>query len=152
MIGPEDHAWVSESLAHCSLISMVELGLKFCFEANLGFHVTMYVLPTYCIELFNGRQKGAALSSVHVGKPVLAGAVSPVWDPDEVAEGSWSPSDVVVASPVLVGSEMSTSIVVVLPSRSVVAWRARVGASVVDEDNELLVEELDEVTELLVSN
>jgi tetrahydromethanopterin S-methyltransferase subunit E len=78
MIGDEDHACVSESLAHCSLISIVEFGLKFCFAANLGFQVTIYVLPTYCIELFSGRQNGAALSSSQVGKPVLAGAVSSV--------------------------------------------------------------------------
>jgi len=42
--------------------------------------------------------------------------------------------------------------VVVLPSLRVVPCRARVGASVVDEDVVLVVEELDEVIELLSSN
>jgi hypothetical protein len=41
--------------------------------------------------------------------------------------------------------------VVVLPSLRVVPCKALVGASVVDEDVELVVEELDEVTELLSS-
>lgn len=63
-----------------------------------------------------------------------------------------SASEVVVASPVSVGSERSTSMVVVLPSLRVVPCRARVGASVVDEDVVLVVEELDEVIELLSSN
>lgn len=45
-IRSELYVSVFESFAHCILIWTVEFGPKLAFWANLGFHVTMYLLPT----------------------------------------------------------------------------------------------------------
>jgi hypothetical protein len=90
-----------------------------------------------------GVQNGFALGSSHFGNPVLAGTGCSV----PVARGPSVP-EAVVASLFPVGSERSTSTVVLLPSLKVVSTRAEDGASLVDED--ALVDVEDELIDVIV--